>query len=210
MEQPRGGKPWTWVTWITGHLAGSAKCEWSPWYRSRFKYKKRANDFDTDAWIREHDQIVALRARELWKSGASVGVENDNSFNLKGGTAILSGKPDLIVMRGHDANVRDVKTGKERESDHWQVKTYLFALPRVVKNAAVAWRGTLEYRGDRYVDVQAPTPPEAAKIVSMMQSIGSDLEPSRTPSRDECGRCDIELCPDRDTSGPSEGQTEDF
>jgi len=72
---------------------------------------------------------------------------------------------------------------------------------------------TFEYRltnlGARF-DVPAPTVKEIAKIATVMQMIASDMEPERVPSREECGRCNIADCPDRDDSEPFEGEATEF
>ena len=211
-DKRRNGKPYVWVTWITGLLAGSSRCEWSAWYKAHFRYEKKIDeDFDLDEWTAEHDRMVWARAKELRDKGATVNVEGDNAFTLKGSTAILGGKPDLVAYEGRaDIFVDDCKTGKERDSDVWQVRTYLFALPKVALDVGRKWRGRLVYRGGRIVDVAPPTPPEVAKIGTVMQTIGGDMEPPRVPSREECSRCDILACPDRDDSKPLEGETTAF
>lgn len=223
MDKPRHGKPYVWVTWITGLLAGTYRCEWSAWYKAHFRdYAKfikmkivdgvRVPDFDVDAWTADHDKAVTLSAATLRSTGHVVGVEKDNAFTLHGEKATLGGKPDIFAVRGWIANVVDVKTGKERESDHWQVKTYLFALPRVLGKSAAGktFTGTIEYPGGRAVNVPMPTAQEIAKIGSVMQMAGGDLEPARVPSREECSRCNILNCPVRDDSEPMTAGTTAF
>jgi hypothetical protein len=209
----RHGKPYVWVTHITGLIAGSSRCYWATWFKAHHKpyIRRKDENFDLDAWTAEHDALVNTRARQLRAEGWIVGVEEDNSFTLKGDVGLLGGKADLLMFKGTDVRVRDVKTGKERVSDHVQVRIYQYAFPRTVQNLKgrlVA--GELEYSGGRIVNVTPPIPPDVAKIGHTMQIVCGDDEPERVPSRFECSRCDIASCPDRDISGPAEGETTDF
>lgn len=204
------GKPNAWVTHISGLLSGEKRCEWSAWYRSRFWYKKRPSDFDSDAWTAEHNALVTARANSLRASGHRVGVEDDNKFSVHGRTANLGGKTDLFVVKDGRVIVWDVKTGKERESDRWQIRLYLWAYPKVIPNLTREMSGVLEYKGPRQVWIDPPTPPETAKIATIMQMIGSDIEPPKVPSRFECQFCDIACCDKRDETPVATAETTEF
>jgi hypothetical protein len=209
----RRGKPYVWVTHITGLIAGSSRCYFSAWFKAHHKpYVKREDpNFDLDAWTAEHDSLVHARATQLRADGWRVGVEDDNSFTLKGHVGIVGGKADLLMFRGTEIRVRDVKTGKERDSDHVQVRIYQYAIPRVIANLkGRKIEGELEYKGGRIVSVVPPSPPDVAKLGSTMEIVCGEDEPPRVPSRFECLRCDIASCPDRDLTGPAEGETDAF
>ena len=50
-----------------------------------------------------------------WESGnRTVFVEGQNTFRLRGKSATLAGRPDLVVLDDRDATIIDVKTGRER------------------------------------------------------------------------------------------------
>lgn len=211
-DERRRGKPYVWVTHITGLLAGTDRCYWRAWFKAHHKPYDKLEDpnFDIDAWTADHDRLVGERARELRAQGFVVGVEEDNSFTLRGDVALLGAKPDLLIVR-ENIRVRDVKTGKERESDAWQVRVYQYGIARVVPSMkGKRIDGEIEYRGGRIVKVDPPTPPQIARLGETMKEVGGDTEPPRVPSRFECQRCDIANCPDRDKTERFEGETKDF
>ena len=71
------------------------------------------------------------KEKEQWKGrGYTVTVENQNVFRLRGRMALLVGKPDLIVERGDDVQVIDVKTGREQAWHAVQVQIYKYAIAR--------------------------------------------------------------------------------
>ena len=68
--------------------------------------------------------------KEEWQSHAyTVTVEKQNVFRLRGPTALLVIKPDLIVERD-DVRAIDVKTGREQAWHTVQVKIYEYAIAR--------------------------------------------------------------------------------
>jgi len=79
--------------------------------------------------------------------GYTVFVEDQNRFTLKGRAATLGGVPDLVAVRGAEALVVDSKSGKQRDSDAFQVLTYMRVLP--ITHAAcrgVPLAGEVQYR----------------------------------------------------------------
>ena len=68
-----------------------------------------------------------------WEArGQDVYVEGQNSFRLRGQSATLAGRPDLIVVRNHDALIIDVKAGQKQRSHYVQIMIYIYALPRAL------------------------------------------------------------------------------
>ena len=59
-------------------------------------------------------------------------VEGQNNFRLRGQTATLAGKPDLIVVHGDDVLIVDVKTGRQQPWHAVPVMIYMYALPRAL------------------------------------------------------------------------------
>ena len=217
-------KPYVWVTWLTKLLAGEHRCEWALWFKANNRGYEQIIDpnFDLDAWTAEHDRQVIQRAEFLRSNGWKVSVEDSNKFTLVGEFAVLGGKADLFATKEHPNlyvthpgrhayMVEDVKTGKERESDKWQVRIYQYAYPRVIKSLhGLKIIGVLVYSAGRQVEVEPMTIIEIGKFAALMQMAAADLEPPRTPSRAECASCNIKACPDRDNSPELEGATKDF
>ena len=83
-------------------------------------------------------------------------IEGQNSFELRGRSATLVGKPDLITQRDGQAVIVDVKTGEDSPSHVVQVMIYLYAIPR----AQERYR-TLKLRGQAtYLDHTVRIPAE--------------------------------------------------
>lgn len=198
---PRFGKPYIFVTWITGVLSGDRSCVYAPWLKAHFKYDKQPDEnFNLAAWTADHTALVARRKAELETDGWTVTIEGQNDVRLKGNTALLAGKPDLIAVRGVEALVSDAKTGKQRHSDWFQILIYLFALPHVRPELVNGRRvsGEVVYR-DHVIAVEPEelTETRREEIATMLRTIGSDERPAPVPSRNECRMCDIADCASR-------------
>jgi CRISPR/Cas system-associated exonuclease Cas4 (RecB family) len=213
IDSPRNGKPYTWVTWITGLLSGMDACEWRAWYRSHYRYAKLPREGgDIESWRVEHDQMTTARVDTLKSSGWRVHVEEANAFKLLGKSATLAGKPDIVAF--HDATLRavviDEKSGSPKPSDEWQVLVYMFALP-ITGSVYGDISGQIEYRGS-CVDIPISRLDETARnrIAATMRMIGDMAAPSRTPSQGECAYCDIAACPERIDTSASMAETDVF
>jgi CRISPR/Cas system-associated exonuclease Cas4 (RecB family) len=144
---------------------------------------------------------------ELEEVGWVCAVEEENAFKLKGRTAVVAGKPDLIgsleAIAAQPARVRvvDGKTGQPRESDIWQVLIYLWALQRARPDLVGELEGEVRYAHGSTVTVTAAdlTPAKTDAIVRMIQLIASETPPAKTPSRETCRFCNIgpRDCPER-------------
>ena len=62
----------------------------------------------------DHTALVNERIADWAVGGYAVDVEAQNRFELRGRTATLAGRPDLVVLDDRDATIIDVKTGQER------------------------------------------------------------------------------------------------
>ncbi len=60
----------------------------------------------------EHTALVNREREERERTGYTVTTENQNLFRLKGSSATLAGKPDLIARKGNDIVAIDAKTGR--------------------------------------------------------------------------------------------------
>lgn len=199
----RRPRPYAWVTWLTGLLAGTDQCVWRSWFRTQHKFVKVKETSERReslaAWTKTHDQMTAYRESVLLGEGYAVSVEDDNAFRFEGRAATLAGKPDLVAIRLDEVLVIDEKSGQPRPSDAWQVRIYQFVLPLANRSLRGGYqmKGLVEYR-DGSEEVARPTPGEIAKITDLMKVLGNrEKAPARTPSVRECGFCDIANCPDR-------------
>ena len=128
--------------------------------------------------------------------------------------ALLVGKPDLIVERGNDVLVIDVKTGGEQTWRAVQVQIYKYAIARP------------EYH-DRMIAGQVTYPRHVTRVArgaldngfirdlgALIRKVAAPNPPLAAPSAQECRFCDItELdCPERleGPYEPAETVIEDF
>jgi hypothetical protein len=197
-------RPYVWVSWITSLLAGTDKCYWKSWTKANFKYAKLPGDgaFDLAEWTRQHDAMVQNRATQLRLQGWEVRIEEENAFRLDGERGQLAGKPDIIALR-HDmrsALLIDAKSGRERPSDRWQVKVYIFA-KKLLSLKGWTVNGEIEYRGrQESIPFSEVDGVAAAEIGRVMKIVTGEVAPPRVPSLSECNWCDIAHCPDRKKS----------
>ena len=94
----RRDKPYIWVTWLTKLLVGENSCEWAAWFRANHEgqsYDKVPSTFDATEWQLQYTQLLTKIRAEIEAAGKGGFTENQNSFTLRGRTAVLGGKPDL-------------------------------------------------------------------------------------------------------------------
>lgn len=242
-DKRRWGLPYIWATWIAGLLSGDKHCAWAAWYKAHFRYLKRE---DPDAnrltvWKADHAAMVRARVSELQSEGWHVTVEEQNKFTVEGQVATVGGVADIVAYRdfppaeelvargialhgvpaaedlgGPVVRIEDAKTGKRRDSDFWQVATYMYLMPKVtpaMRDRAI--HGLILYRDGEQRRLESGTGQQLGPtIAQFIREIAGDLEPERTPSASECRYCDIAVCPDRVeqdlTSAPATYDTEDF
>ncbi len=194
--------PFIWVSWLSKHMAGEKQCEWASWFRSHYVWEKLPSGLDLAKWTAAHAQLLRTRKAELEADGFTVYTEDQNSFTLMGKTGIeVSGKPDIVAIRGDQAYVEDCKTGTPRHSDHFQVLVYMLALPHVDG----PWTG-LKIDGRLiYSNTVADVPSSRmdAELKELFRSavlrIGGSEPARKIPSWGECRYCDISRsdCPER-------------
>ena len=78
----------------------------------------------------EHTSLVNNEREALERIGYNVYIESQNFFRLKGQTATIVGKPDLIGEKYHEILISDAKTGSPSPSHQAQVRIYQYAVPR--------------------------------------------------------------------------------
>lgn len=202
MASRRNGKPYLYVTWLA-KLLGGHECLWSAWFKAHYRYDKyETQAADLVQWNREHGELMRQRRAELEREGFTVSVEQENDFKMEGAAAIIAGKPDIIALKPGIVLVVDGKTGRERESDIWQVLIYLWALPRVRPDLKGDLEGEVQYkRGDNRITLLPSelTAERVERIVRLIRTVAAATPPERTPSAYECKVCNIgpRDCPSR-------------
>ena len=216
MPQPRE-HPYIWATWLPRLLTGENSCEWAIWFKAHYQdWTRQPSDFDQAQWLLDHTPLVNERIRNWEVGGYDVNVEAQNRFELRGSTATLAGRPDIIARREDDSVVVDAKTGHDSPSHAVQVMIYLYAVPKALQRYQNArLRGQVTYR-DHTVRVPAEAVDETfvQNLGALIRRLSADEPARRVPSRQECRFCDITAadCPARvEEAGPAAvGSTDDF
>ena len=130
----RRDHPYIWATWLPRLLIGENSCEWAIWFKAHYAdWTRRPSNFDQAQWLLEHTALVKERIGNWEVGGYDVEVEAQNRFELRGRTATLAGRPDIIAHRENDAVIVDAKTGHDSPSHAVQVMNYLYAVPRALQ-----------------------------------------------------------------------------
>jgi len=194
--------PFLWITWLSKLMAGEKHCEWASWFRSHYVWTKLPSGLDLAKWTADHAELLRTRRAVLEASGFTVYTEDQNSFKLVGTTGIeVSGKPDIVAIRGQEAYVEDCKTGTPRHSDQFQVLMYMLALPHVEGPCqGLRIEGRLIY-GSTVVDISSSRMDAHLKELfrKTVLTIGGPEPARKVPSWGECRYCDISKadCPER-------------
>ena len=73
------------------------------WFKAQHysdSWTRMPSDFDLTKWLTNHTTFLN-ESRGTWeRKGYSVLTEGQNHFNLKGNSAVLAGKPDLVASQG--------------------------------------------------------------------------------------------------------------
>ena len=143
-------------------------------------------------------------------------VEGQNSFRLRGQSATLAGRPDLIVVRNDDALIIDVKAGQQQRSHFVQIMIYIYALPRALPQYQHAKLSGEVIYPTRTVRVPMGSLHTQFKkdLGALIRRIAADKPAARVPSEHECRFCDITVadCPERmgEDSEPEGKTTSNF
>ena len=220
MALARAAGPYVWVTWLSKLLVGESSCEWGSWFKAQHdgsSWDKIPSDFDQVRWLMKHTELLEQTRSYYQRQGYLVTLDSQNSFVLKGNTAALAGKPDLVATRGNKALVVDVKVGQPNAANTAQVMLYLYALPRALPRlyAETSLSGQVVYPdGPVEVPGQAVNQEFVGSLGRLMRRLSSGQAPRRVPSWAECRFCPISSrdCPERvelDVEQPV-GVTQDF
>ena len=209
--------PYIWATWLPRLLTGENSCEWAVWFKAHHQnWSRQPSDFDQAQWLLDHTALLNER-RANWEVGDyDVDVEAQNRFELRGKTATLAGRPDIIAHREDDGVIVDAKTGHDSPSHTVQVMIYLYAVPKALRRyRETKLSGQVTYR-DHTVRIPAEAVDEKfiQNLGALIRRLSADEPARRVPSQQDCRFCDItaEDCPVRvdGDSGTEIGETADF
>ena len=128
----RTNGPYIWATWLPRLISGESSCEWASWFKAQhesFSWLRITSDSDLVKLFTDHTALLN-ESREAWESkGYSVLTEDQNRFGLRGKTAVLAGKPDVIARKGGELVIIDAKTATPGPAHAIQVMIYMYALP---------------------------------------------------------------------------------
>jgi PD-(D/E)XK nuclease superfamily len=197
--------PYIWVTWLAPLLSGSHHCQWSAWFKANFKFDKDSDDSFLADWNMKHNALLNQRAKHLEDQGYQVFVEDENYFQIlsKDKKTVISGKADIVAIKGSEVIVEDCKTGRKRDFDPMQVLLYMILLPAPGGPDHCRKKdieGRLIY-GDEMIDVPSALLTKDFKdAFRQLVGVVSKAEPARkVPSQRECRFCKISsvYCPER-------------
>ena len=194
--------PYIWTTWLPRLLTGENSCEWAIWFKAHYvEWTRQPSDFDQAQWLMRHTALLNQQRQEWEDDGCRVFVEAQNAFRLRGRTATLAGRPDLVVLDERDATIIDVKTGQERPWHRVQVMIYQYALP-----LALPQYRNVRIGGEVIYPTHTVRVPRGAlpghfieELGALIRRLATDAPPKRVPSVQECGFCEVtaEDCPER-------------
>ena len=214
----RRDSTYIWVTWLTKLLVGENSCEWAAWFRANHEgrsWVKVPATFDSAGWQLAHTNLLNKIREDMEQEGKEVFTENQNSFTLKGRTATLAGKPDLITVSGSQGTIFDAKTGQPSSSHYVQVLLYMYAIPKALgQYRDVTFDGMIVYTDhEEHVPSGALDDVFIDNFSNLIQRLASQQPARRVPSKMECGFCNITVadCPDRiEEADIATGETTDF
>lgn len=187
--EPRSGLPSFWSTHIAKVLVGDQPCLLQPWLMGRFDFPKETNPSMAN-WKANHTQQLQAVVERYKADGWKCDVER--FFRVKGQTAILSGKVDIIARKdGERPLIIDAKSGQARDSDVAQVLLEMICIPLAWEAPEMTFSGLVVYQGAE-VKVQAS---EATvmrpKLFGLLKQLGTMPRPEPTPGRDACRFCEV-------------------
>ena len=140
--------------------------------------------FDQTGWLMNHTALLNEQRQRWEQQGYTVLTEGQNSFNLRGSSAVLAGKPDLVARRRDEVTVIDAKTGRPSPAHTSQVLIYMYALPRALERyRGLSISGQVAY-ADRVVDIPAGAVDGrfVENLGGLIRRLSSQMEARRVPS----------------------------
>jgi CRISPR/Cas system-associated exonuclease Cas4 (RecB family) len=186
-------------SWLAKGLSGDRQCMFSLHTQANCFIPKGESDFDAESYKLKHQAALSQYAKELKADGYTVYTEGSNSFwyETKAG-ATISAQPDIVAVRGDEALVPDIKTGKElRVCDIAQVKLYMALVPAVgLHGIRKIPRGQLVHKGEVYdISPDQISTEFKHQVAELVNALTVADTPPVTPSAQECHWCPLRhLC----------------
>lgn len=184
-------------------MTDELQCQWSAWFRTHYRYEKLSSNFDSAKWNATHRTLLNNRISNLQTEGFTVYAEGENWFEVTGRDHVVkvSGKPDIVAIRGERAFVEDCKTGRKKNSDLYQILIYLLLLPvSATKYRGLSLKGRLVYP-DSVMEIQSAQVDEEfrAQFREAIATLSSTIPARKVPSFQTCQYCDVsaQYCPER-------------
>ena len=218
MAELRSNGPYIWVTWLPRLLVGEDSCEWASWFKARYEgwsWDRIPSTFNLTEWQMNHTSRVNEVRDALEEKGLTVFTENQNGFVLRGRSAALGGRPDLITRSGPRGTILDIKKAQPSAAHDVQVMIYMYGIPRALPQyQGVVFDGRVVY-DDHEVEIAAAAIDDkfVDNLARLIGRISSSTPARKVPSVRECNRCPIPHaeCPEREAeSTVYEAETEDF
>ena len=208
----RSGLPSCWVTHLAQALVGESSCLLKPWLKANFNLEKGPSDFNTAAWKTDHTGLVQETVDHLTASGWTCKIESQNYFKLKGTTAEVAGKPDIVARKAAALKVVDCKTGAPQDAHGAQVAIYILCLPLAWSRPDLHLDGEVVYRTHTVPVHWESVQPMRTKFFALMRRMGAAERPAAVPSESECRFCEVTRvdCPERFHETPVEILTSEF
>lgn len=185
---------YAWVTWLAQLLAEEKFCKYAVSMLTRYQFDKAPSNYNSSA----HEEMVIERAAQLQSKGWTVYVENQNSFKYQGQIypICVSGRPDIIAIKGNRLILEDCKTGKRKDSHKMQVLIYMLLVPLASETKDLCQgkrlHGRLIYRdGEIEIPVSAVDRQFKHRLREIIAIICNSTLPKPTPSNWECRYCNI-------------------
>lgn len=212
MSTPRPGLPQFYATGLAKILVGEQPCRLEAWLKGHLNIEKRQSDFT--AYKIRHTELLTAEVERLKAEGWKVTVER--FLRIKGATAILTGKPDIIAQKPNwRPKVVDVKGGAPKESDVAQVQIYMVAVPMAWNAPGMIFDGQVVYASPTLpVLVKAASIPTfKPKLFSLLRELAVyPNRPDASPSESNCRFCDVTEadCPSRWNEADAEVLTSEW
>ena len=169
-------------------MTGENSCEWAVWFKAHHQnWAKVPSDFNQAEWMLNRTSLLNEKKSQWEARRQKVYVEGQNSFRLRGQSATLAGRPDLIVVRSNDALIIDIKAGREQPAHFVQIMIYMYALPRALQqfqHAKLAGEIVYPTRTAR-VPMGSLHTQFKTDLGSLIRRIAADKPAARVPSEHE-------------------------
>ena len=140
MTRVRGDGPLISPVWLAGLLTGDAQCQWASWFRAHHEDWERGPQFSVSRidWPCDYTARLLSCIKRVEQEGYRVSNGAPNGYLLSVGGAMLSGRPDVIAVKGDDCVVIDFpedhpKFGSDIDptrSHETQVMIHMYTLPK--------------------------------------------------------------------------------